>query len=39
VINGGLNGLLDRVDFWTRAKRVLRTESAPHAGESRAYPL
>jgi putative chitinase len=39
VINGGLNGLLDRVDFWTRAKRVLRTESAAHVGESRAHPV
>jgi putative chitinase len=38
VINGGLNGLLDRVDFWTRAKRVLRAESPARASEARAYP-
>jgi putative chitinase len=38
VINRGLNGLPDRVGFWTRAKRVLRTEPVTHAGESRAYP-
>ena len=38
VINGGLNGFLDRVDFWTRAKRVLRTEPQPRGTESRAYP-
>jgi putative chitinase len=37
VINGGLNGLLDRVDFWTRAKRVLRTEATAVVHESRAY--
>jgi putative chitinase len=39
VINGGLNGLLDRVDFWTRAKRVLRTETPARSGEQHAYPV
>jgi putative chitinase len=39
IINGGLNGLADRVEFWVRAKQALRTEPArseSRFGESRA---
>lgn len=38
VINGGTNGLLDRVDFWRRAKRILRAEGPLRAGDGHAYP-